>query len=54
MVSWMKRRINRSRARCHKEPLAKKDRLQREQSEVEQSKRNSATPRVSSHHVSDK
>ena len=54
MNSWMKRRINRSRARCQKASLAHKERMRREQPEAGRSKQEAITPHALSHPASDK
>ena len=54
MSSWMKRRIHRSRARCHKAMPTNKERVRHEQPENSQSKRKAATPHADSRPVNDK
>jgi hypothetical protein len=54
MSSWMKRRIHRSRARCHKALLTNKEKVRHEQSEDRRSKKNAATPHADSRPASDK
>jgi hypothetical protein len=54
MNSWMKRRINRSRARCQKSSLANKQKMRRKQSEAGRSKQEAITPHALSHPASAK
>ena len=54
MNSWMKRRINRSRARCHKALPERKQKTRDEQSEEKTSKPSATTPRANSHAANDK
>jgi len=54
MNSWMKRRINRSRARCHKVTPERKQKERPEQSEEKTGRPPLTTRRTSSHTASDK
>jgi hypothetical protein len=54
MNSWMKRRINRSRARCHKILPGRKQKARREQLEEKTSSQPDSARRASSHTPGDK
>ena len=54
MVSWMKRRIHRSRARCHKVLLANREKVLPRKSEKKISKQSATDFRMDSHPASDK
>jgi hypothetical protein len=53
MNSWMKRRIDRSRARCQKSADSKEP-VRREKQETGRSKQEAKSPRELSHPASDK
>ena len=54
MVSWMKRRIHRSRARCQKALLANREKARLHKSEKKLSKESATDFRTDSHHTNDK
>ena len=54
MNSWMKRRINRSRARCHKVLPERKEKERHEQSEEKTSRQPASARRANSHTTGDK
>ena len=54
MNSWMKRRIDRSRARCQKAAEEQKETMRREKKETGRNKQKATTPRELSHTSSDK
>ena len=54
MVSWMKRRIHRSRARCQKALLANREKARPRKSEKKISKQSATDFRTDSHHASEK
>jgi len=53
MNTWMKRRIDRSRARCQK-TAEQKETMRREKQETGRNKQKATTPRELSHPASDK
>ena len=54
MVSWMKRRINRSRARCQKASQANREKAQPRKSKEKLGKQSATDFRTDFHHASDK
>ncbi len=55
MNTWMKRRIDRSRARCQQKAAAEnKETMRREKKETGRNKQKATTPRELSHTSSDK
>ncbi len=51
MTPWMKRRIERSRARCHRTVPARKEGAQREESEAKQNRQATTSSYASPHPV---